>query len=235
VPDAQERYYAARRMSGSDWVGNPKLQPTRATGLHVDLETRGTPLAISLTAFYDRLDNYVTVYDQKRQQMVPGVMNTKARSYANVDGAMRGAELTASTPLSGRWFLAANAAWVRGTQVSRPELGIQSQDLAEIPPLTSRVSLRWDSGRLFFEGEGLFAAAQNKVNADVQESRTPGWGVGNLRGGFRFKSVSVSLAMNNVADRQYVQHLSYQRDPYRSGIRLPEPGRTFTANIAATF
>jgi iron complex outermembrane recepter protein len=235
VPDAQERFYAARRMSGSDWVGDPGLKPTRATGLHLGLETRATPFAVTLNAYEDRLNDYVTVYDQQRQQMVPGVMNKKARSYANVAGVMRGAELAASVPLGQGWFASGNVSWVRGTQTSRPEVGINSQNLAEIPPLSSRLTLRWDSGKLFLEGEGVFAAAQDNVNADVQETATPGWGIANLRGGFRFKGASVSLAVNNVANRQYMEHLSYQRDPYRSGVRLPEPGRTLTVNLATSF
>lgn len=230
VPDAQERYYALRRM-GTDWVGNPALEPTRASGLHVSLATTRTRVAANLTAFWDDLHNYVTLYDQRRINMVPGVMNPKARSYANVDAAMRGVELSASAPLGSRLFLSANAAWVRGTQTARPEDGIRSRDLAEMPPLSSRVSLRWDSGRLFVEGEGVFVAAQDDVNSDVQESRTPGYGVANLRAGGRFKGFSLSATLSNLADRYYRDHLSYQRDPYRAGVSVPEPGRSLTVNL----
>lgn len=233
-PDAQERYYAAQKK-GTDWVGNPSLSPTRATGLHLSLGTRATRVAVVLACYWDELRDYVTLYDQRRINMTPGVMNSKARSYANVDAAMRGFELTASTPLGSRLFLAVNTAWVRGTQSARPLAGIRSRDLAEIPPLTSRVALRWDSGRVFLEGEGVFAAAQTRVNSDVQEERTPGYGVANLRAGGHFKGLSLAVALNNVANRQYIEHLSYQRDPYRSGVRVPEPGRSLTVNLGAKY
>ena len=42
------------------------------------------------------------------------------------------------------------------------------------------------------------------------------------------------VAYHAAFDRLYVDHLSYQRDPFRSGLRLPEPGRTVFLTLAAS-
>jgi iron complex outermembrane receptor protein len=53
-----------------------------------------------------------------------------------------------------------------------------------------------------------------------------GWNVGGL---------ALTAGVSNLFDRFYSESLSYQRDPNRSGIRVPEPGRNFFANAAWRF
>jgi iron complex outermembrane receptor protein len=45
----------------------------------------------------------------------------------------------------------------------------------------------------------------------------------------------VTAGLANVFDRLYTEHLSYQRDPFRSGVHIPEPGRSLFANAAFRF
>ena len=54
----------------------------------------------------------------------------------------------------------------------------------------------------------------------------------SARGGYTFGSFSLTVGVENVFDRLYAQHLSYMRDPYRSGVRVPEPGRNVFANLS---
>jgi len=122
--------------------------------------------------------------------------------------------------------------YVRGTQAPRPEVGILSKDLAEMPPVTGRASLRWDDGRFWGEAEGVFAAAQSNVDTDLAEGTTPGWGIANLRAGFTIGSVGLTLGVENLFGRLYSEHLSYQRDPFRSGVKVPEPGRNVFVNLS---
>ena len=122
--------------------------------------------------------------------------------------------------------------YVRGTQDPRPDLGIFSTDLAEMPPLTGRASLRWDDGRFWGEVEGVFAGAQEHVDTDLQEAPTPGWGIATLRAGVTLGSVVLVAGVENLFGRLYTEHLSYQRDPFRSGVRVPEPGRNVFVNLS---
>jgi iron complex outermembrane receptor protein len=57
----------------------------------------------------------------------------------------------------------------------------------------------------------------------------------DLRVGTQFKQLRLTIALDNVFDRLYLNYNSYQRDPYRTGARVPEPGRNLYASLAYRF
>lgn len=248
VPDAQERFYSVASL-GTDWVGNPALATTSNVGLDATVSYKRPRVSLSASAYRDDLSDFVTVYSQSRVHMpavtMPGMgmampmVNTKARSFANVDATMTGAEVEAVISLTERVFVSGDVSGVRGRQDVRPEIGIASANLAEIPPMRSRLSLRYDArkprGGYFLEAEGVYSAAQDNVNADVQESATPGYFISNARAGVQMGAAQLTLGIANIFDRAYVEHLSYQRDPYRSGVRVYEPGRNIYALLNVRF
>ena len=235
VPEATERYLALRRM-GTDWVGNPDLVPSRNTALDASATFTRGGFRFEAALYRSRVADYVTVYDQARRAVVPGVMNAVARSFANVDATLTGGEVGWSLPLVfGRVFVSGDVSYVRGEQDGDPARGIVPGPLAEMPPLRGRVSARYDDGRFFGSVEGVFAADQDRVDASLNEAPTPGWGVMNATAGFRQGRLRLTAGVANVFDRLYVDHLSYQRDPFRSGVRVPEPGRSLFANASFRF
>ncbi len=229
-PDPRERYFALKRM-GSDWVGNPELDPPQATGAELGFTWSTGGAVVTGTAWADRVDDYVLVYRQQRVNMVPGVMNSSAQSYTNVEADLRGASLDASVALSSRIFVAGSATYLRGTQDPVPELGIVSTDLPEMPPLSGRLAVRWQNTKIFAEAEGVASDSQNDVNDDLNESPTPGWGIVNLKTGYSSGHWRVQVILSNLFDRTYHEHFSYQRNPYRSDFVINEPGR----NLSVTF
>lgn len=231
IPEPQERWFSLKRM-GTDWVGNPDLEPSRNTALDLAASFRSGRLYVSAGAFLNDVANTIVVASGQKQNMVPGVMNPAARTYENVDARLAGGEASAAFTLSGRIFLSGTVSYVRGTQDPRPELGILSKNMAEMPPVTARTSLRWDDGRFWGEVEGVFADAQTNVDTDLLEVSTPGWGVANLRVGFTFGTVALNVGVENLFGRLYSEHLSYQRDPFRSGVKIPEPGRNVFVNLS---
>ena len=234
VADLSELYYALKR-AGSDWVGNPDLVPSRNTGLDLAVSFRRSGLFASVNFFADQVNNFVAVHDQQRINMAPGIMNTAARSYVNVDATLLGGEVSAVATLTGRLFLSGDLSYVRGSQDADPARQISSTNLAEMPPLRGRAALRYDTGQFWGEAEGVFSAAQNRVDTDLNETPTPGWGIANLRIGANVASFTVTAGVWNVFDRLYNESLSYQRDPFRSGVKVPEPGRKFFANVGWRF
>jgi iron complex outermembrane receptor protein len=236
VPEATERYLALERM-GTDWVGNPGLEPSRDTALDASATFTRAGFRVELAAYRSRVADYVTVYDQIRRSAVPGVRNATARSFANVDATLSGGELGWSLPIVlGRVFVSGDVSFVRGRQDGDARRGIAPGPLAEMPPLRARASARYDDGRFFGSVEGAFAADQGRVDTSLGEVRTPGWGVVNVSAGFRKgRRVRLVAGAANVFDRLYTDHLSYQRDPFRSGVRVPEPGRSLFANASFRF
>ena len=234
VADPVEKFYALQRK-GTDWVGNPDLNPSRNTGIDAGIATHFRGLFVGGSVFYNWIADYIQVLDRPRINTVPGVMNKSARSYGNIDARLYGGEVEAAYALTPKIILSSDLSYVRGTQEPDPAANIESSNLAEIPPLRLRLRLRYDAGRYFAEAEGVFSAAQNSVNSDLLESPTPGYGIANLLVGVNLGAVSVQLIASNIFDNLYYENLSYQRDPFRSGVRVYEPGANLFINFTYRF
>jgi iron complex outermembrane receptor protein len=230
VPEPSERYFALQRM-GTDWVGNPELAPSRNTGLDVSVRREGARVRLDGSVFLSRVVDAITVAEVGRVSAVAGVMNVRARTWQNVDATLAGGEARATVILSTQLSLDATGAYVRGTQDRDPAHGLNSGNLAEMPPLNGRVGLRYDDGRFWVRAEGVFAARQTRVNADLREEPTAGFGVLNLTAGLRRGRALVTAGVMNALDHFYVEYLSSQRDPFRSGFKVPEPGRQVFVNL----
>jgi iron complex outermembrane receptor protein len=234
VPDAQERYFNHRRM-GSDWVGNPALVATRNTEATTGLNFRRRGFYLKPSLFYSSLANYITVHNQARRSSQPGVMNTMARSYENTDARIYGGEVTYGLSLLSRWLISGGASYSRGTRDAIPSLGIYNTNFAEMPPLRGRTSVRYGTRLWFAEVEGIAAAPQRRVDTDLREAPTAGYGVLNLKAGWHAKRFTLTAGLDNIFNHYYIEHLSFQRDPFRTGMRVPEPGRNLFLNIAYAF
>ncbi len=233
VPDARERYFALKRM-GSDWVGNPDLVPSQNTGLDGSIFYRTSNLFLSASLYYNDIRNYVYVCNAMRVNSVPGVMNAMARSYENINARIYGSELQAALTLSEKLSFSTALSLVRGSRPINTEEDI-SGNMAEIPPISSRSVLRFDDGLIWGEIEGIIVGAQNRVDETLSEERTPGHEVVNMRMGITLKNIRFWAGVNNVFNQRFVEHLSYQRDPFRSGIRVFEPGRNLFLNLDFRF
>jgi iron complex outermembrane receptor protein len=97
------------------------------------------------------------------------------------------------------------------------------------------VGLRYDVDTWFFEVTENFAARQDRVDSSLNEEETPGWMTTDLRAGLKYGVVSLYAGVENLLDKQYFSHLSYLRDPFASGEKVPENGRTFYATVVCSF
>jgi len=234
VPEASERYFSLRRV-GTDWVGDPSLRPSRNSGVDASIAWRRPRFSLRGSVFASRVSDHITVREAERLEAVPGVANARARTWANVDATLVGGEASGSLVLTSRLFLSGELSWVRGSQKPRPEQGIFSHALPEMPPLRARLGLRYDDGRLFAALDGLASSRQDRVNADLNEEPTPGWAIANAAVGLRQGPLALTLGATNLFDRTCTPHLSYQRDPFRTGVRVLDPGRTLYVNASGRF
>ena len=49
------------------------------------------------------------------------------------------------------------------------------------------------------------------------------------------RKLRLTIALDNVLNRLYVNYNSFQRDPYRTGVRVREPGRNLYASVSYRF
>jgi len=236
VPDAQERYFALIRPM-RDWVGNPKLKPSKNTELDLGIKRSTDKALIKATAFYSYVQDYITVHNQGIIRNTSGTSNSQARSYENVDAQFFGGEVDLRLSLTQEFFLFGGMSYVQARKETKPgsPKNINSSRVAEIPPLKTRLALRYDKGMYFGEVETILSATQNRVDTDLREEKTSGYGVVNIKVGGNFKGFTINAGIDNVFDKKYYEYLSYQRDPFATGVKVPEPGRTFYINVSYTF
>ncbi|GBC88101.1 Vitamin B12 transporter BtuB [bacterium HR13] len=235
VPDPQERYFALKRMTGSDWVGNPNLKPSKNTELDLGVKYSTAKLLTKATIFYSYIKDYITVHNQNKVNMVMSVMNNNARSYDNVNAQFFGGELDSRLALTDNLFLFGGLSYVQARKDTKPDKNIYSSKVAEVPPLKARLALRYDRGWYFGEIESVLSATQYRVDTDLKEQRTSGYAILNLKVGGSYRGLSITAGVDNLLDKKYYDYLSYQRDPFRSGVKVPEPGRTFYVNASYAF
>ncbi len=66
IPEPQERWFSLKRM-GTDWVGNPDLEPSRNTALDLSASLRAGRLYVSASAFLNDVADYVVLADVARR------------------------------------------------------------------------------------------------------------------------------------------------------------------------
>lgn len=224
LPDPQERYMALAGLMGRPaWVGDPSLRPTRSDELDAGVRWTADRLLAKAQVFHAWLEDEVA--------LVPLVLEggATAKTYAGVSARRAGGEASARLALPLRLYAGAAVAyvWARNETAGTP--------LAEIPPLRASASLRWDDGRFFAEAEEQWAARQDRVDPALGERPTDAWFITNLRAGASWKAVKAFAGVRNLLDRDYAEHLSYQRDPFAAGVKVPEPGRTLYSTVQVAF
>lgn len=225
VPDPVERYFALKRMGDMmkpDWVGNPALKPTKNNEADLGLKYSAGTALLKFNLFYSDLNDFVVV-----RSIFNG--SRYAKTYKNIDATMYGGEASARIALPSDLYLTAGLSYTRGKNDT------EDTNLPEIPPLKGRLSLRYDNNTYFGEIEGVFADSQDKIDPLSKEKATSGWAIANLKVGYNYKRFKVFAGVRNIFDKKYYEHLSYSRDPFASGIRVPEPGRTLYANLQYVF
>ena len=231
TPDPQELYIGLARntsMMMTNWVGNPDLAPTMNRQLDLGAKFTGDRFFVNLSFFYSDLNDYITLVSVADPDGMMGPLN-KGKTYRNVDATLWGGELNSQLALPLDLYLRGTLAYVRGENQD------SDQPLAEIPPLNGTLSLRWDNETYFAEIGERFAAGQDRVNPDLQEEETAGWAVTDIKAGANWGNWTLTGGVNNLFDIYYLTHLSYQRDPFASGVKVPETGAFAYTTLGYSF
>lgn len=233
-PDAQERYFSQKKMT-QDVVGNPLLNAVRNTEFTAGLNYRHGSSYLKPVLFYGMLSDYIVVHNQQRLNMVPGIMNASARSFANVDAGVYGGEVSYALALSGSLLFSGGVSYVRGSKDRNLSAAITDTDLAEMPPLKSWSALRYSRRLFFVEIDAIAAGRQDRVDSDLKETPTAGYSLLNFKCGVQVGKLYLTGFVDNLLNKEHIEHFSYSRDPFRSGVRIPEPGRNLSAIISYRF
>ena len=212
-PDAQELF-----INSSKQQGNPLLNPTRNNEVDLGVKYATERFFVKAAIFNSSLEDCINL-----------VQSGTTRSYININANIWGAEFGSQISLPYDLFLKGSLSYTEGknTTGGRP--------LSEMPPLKGMIALRYDVNTWFLEAAENFANNQDRVDVSLNEQATAGWMTTDLKGGYNYKVLSVYAGIYNLLDKFYYTSLSYQRDPFASGVKVPENGRNFNITVAYKF
>ena len=235
VPDAEERYLLESSMSGPH-IGNPNLPVVRNTEATAGAIYRHGASYFKPTLFYSNLDNYILVNDQPLLNAMMGMsMGSSARSFTNVHAHIYGGEVSYGVSLPAGFSLRGGSSYSRGTNDAKPGAGVFSTNLPEMPPFRTWAALRYTHKWGFAEVGGTGVGRQGLVDTDLHETPTAGYGLLDVKLGLLFRRWTASLIVDNLLNRFFYENLSYYRDPFASGVKIPEPGRNFFGQVRFGF
>ncbi|WP_456464252.1 TonB-dependent receptor [Persephonella sp.] len=229
VPDPEERYIALKKPPiREDWVGNPNLNPTKNNEVDAGFEYYWGTFGLKGNIFYSDLTDYIYLTNISNQ-----AGTKEATSYQNIDAHIYGGDMTAVGMLTDTISIETGIAYQRGRKDSG---NYTDGDLAEIPPLKTRIAVKYDNGTVFGQIEGIYASPQEDVDTDLNEQKTKSYYVVNIKTGFNAGNRAfVGLGIDNLFDKNYYTHLSYLRNPFGTGTKVPEPGRFVYMNVNYRF
>jgi len=167
--------------------------------------------------FFSYLADYINIFSIRPA--------TGVKSYQNISATMWGAELGSQVSLPYNLFLKGSLSYTEGKNQGG------NRPLSEIPPLRGMIAIRYDNGTMFAELAENLAAKQSRVDQFLLEQPTGGWATTDLKIGVNYKNLTLYAGVNNLFDKFYYNYLSYQRDPFSSGVKVPENGRNFYVTL----
>ena len=227
-PDFWETVGGNRQSETTNSAFNTR--PEKTTQLDVGVNWKNERLSTSLSAFYNRMDDYILIDGFNTTARFGKVGNPAL--VRNIDASSYGLEAALSYALTPQWKLDASLSHVRGKNRT------DGTPLAQMPPLEGKLGLNWNNGtwsagalwRLVARQDRVDPGKGNIAGQDVV-SATPGFGTLSLNGSYKVnKRVRIVAGVDNVFDKTYAEHLS------RSGSMIPgyiqtgrinEPGRNW--------
>ncbi len=222
TPTGTERYLQA----AAGFCGNPDLKPTRNTETDIGIQMERTGFSMRAKGFYSMLKDYIY------QQSGP------PKTWTNIEARMYGADMKVVLDLVYNTSLEAAVACQRGVKDTQP-LNNEDQDLAQIPPLKTKLALSYDNFGFFGIVDWIHSEKARDIDADAGEQELLGWNAVNFRAGYKYFPFIINVGIENILDTAYAVANSYEWDVVGGSGANPEiinePGRFIFANISCMF
>ena len=243
-PSYQERYLwvpmeaTAGLADGFTYIGDINLKPETSIEFTAGIDWSRGRFQLTPELFYRDVDDYIQGVPSTNPvaNMFAIMMSGRAPlQFANVDAKLYGIDLGYRFEINDSWLINGNLGYVRGKRTD------VSDNLYRIAPLSSFLELRYKRERYFISMESIAAAKQDKVSAyNEEEEETAGWGIVNLRGGFRLnRTFNFSLGVENLFDKAYQDHLGGYNRVAGSAVPLRErlygKGRNYYLKLNASW
>jgi len=212
APDIFERF--STRGGSYIILGDPDLDAEYSYNLDIGLKLKTSRVKSSFSTFYSWVENYIDLVNTGEK-----LDGFETRKYVNVDAAtLYGADASVEYYASQRLSFFGNIAYV----VGKNDEG--ETRLNDIPPLNGLFGVRWEdqiNASWSYWAEFNTALYDSQHETARNESSTPGYALLNLRAGARFsENATLSLAIDNLLDKAYRNHLNFADFLYEPGINF---------------
>jgi len=217
-----------------EYIGNPDLKAEVNNQFeigfkgHQNLSNGLNKFSYETSFYYSFFDHYIVAIEDVSltRKFMPALQPVHPKIFRNLDNAYKtGFELMGKLDFLNDYYFKTEAAYVYA----------KNQDLNESLPLIPPFNITLTTG---FEKEKLWANLQYRINSkqsDIAESfgeiETDGYETLDFRFGVRpFKNVSLGLAVLNIFDQTYHDHLnfSFNNQADFGAVPITEPGRNIT-------
>jgi iron complex outermembrane recepter protein len=216
-----------------EYVGDPNLVPEANHQVDLTAALNPGPFSLSGNVFFSYITDYITarIDSTLPRKFMPGQPPLYAKRFINIDEAIQwGFDLDAAWQL--RDWLSLHGGlyytWAQNLDFDEP--------LAEITPLTGTLALRMERKTYWTELKGRLVASQERISATFGEQATPGFQVFDLLAGYQPRPfLQVELALKNIFDVAYYEHLNRTLQNLSDTGMFYEPGRQLRLGIKFSF
>ena len=224
-----------------EYVGNPLLDAEVNHQLEVGIkgsysfQNGPDQLTYGLSGFYSWYSNYIlpVIDPDLSRKYMPSAMPQEVKRFINLDKAYK----TGVEASLGLDFLDAfrGEAALAYTYTRNQDLG---ESLPLTPPLNTRFTLGYEKGTYWATLNYTITQRQDEIAPSFGETGTPGYQLWDLRAGTElFKGMRLGVALLNIFDKQYNNHLNFSFVNQDGFSRTPiqDPGRNFSAYMQYQF
>lgn len=202
VPDAKEMYFISFMDGVWKIAGNPNLEQTINREVDLGFDTLLTEsTSFNLNLFYSDLKDFIYMHKVTSNEKI-------GSTFSNIDATIYGFDASLSHSFTNSIWLDVALAYQRGEK-SDNSIG-EDRDLAEIPPLKTRVALTYDDSKYFGSLALISALKQDNIDSENGEREIDGYSTLNLKLGYNFnRNLSFNIGLDNILDETYAVNNSY--------------------------
>jgi len=230
-PDISELFinHLSIGMDAYEYLGNPNLKSEINYQTDIRVEKKWDYLSVYGDVFYSYLHQYITAKldtsIHKKYLACKPPQGTKV--FQNIDQAfMTGFEMGMEINFLKNFEYSVGAAYTYAQNMTWDE------PLAEIPPFAINTGIAYKTEKINTWMHARIVSDQSRVASSFNESSTPGFTVVDFYFTYSpWKFIDVNLAITNMFNLNYVEHLSR---PYKSMAQESlyyEPGRSFNLGV----
>jgi len=216
-PDPKEVFFRFDVMHGN-FLGNYSLKQPIKFSLTFERSSNflGSSV-INMYLFSHFVKDYVEILGKKEGM-------TRIVTFENTDALLLGYLFGISSE-----YLILNSSYTFGKNLKANDY------LSEIPPLS--LSLTLQTPTFYYTKAFLrfnYNDAQTRVSRTANETPVTSYRTFDAGIRFNFGNLKAEVSVNNLLNENYCTYMSYSRDPFASGVRVYEPGRTLNFSLSSS-